>query len=148
MAGCRLIVPEIKTQDTAVKSLVALFDQTNVVDRRLQPSHGYRAVHLIVSIDGKPVEIQVRTSLQHLWAELSEKLSDLFDPGIKYGRGSKEFHEILMKASRLVADVDSLELKSRNAQAQLSDLLSKGKLSEEEQPIPSVREDEQALQRA
>jgi hypothetical protein len=35
--------------------------------------------------DGFPVEIQVRTRLQHEWAELFEKLADQLGRGIRYG---------------------------------------------------------------
>src|SRR5205814_6139582 len=74
IAGCRLIVPEMADQDRLVASLKTLFESASVVDRREHPSHGYRAVHVVVKKSNKLVEIQVRTSLQHLWAELSEKL--------------------------------------------------------------------------
>ena len=43
--------------------------------------------NLIVSIDDKSVEIQVRTKLQHRWAEVSEKGADLLDRAVKYGGG-------------------------------------------------------------
>jgi len=52
-----------------------------------------------VWLDDKPVEIQVRTSLQHWWAELSEKFADLIDPAIKYGGGDLETLESLAIAS-------------------------------------------------
>jgi len=83
VAGCRLVVPEIPDQENVVDSLIRIFESTIFVDRRSQPSHGYRAVHVITSQGNKLVEIQVRTSLQHAWAELSEKLSDIADPAIK-----------------------------------------------------------------
>src|SRR5207247_2523827 len=83
IAGCRLIVDGIADQDAVTSALSRLFDNAIVVDRRDKPSHGYRAVHVIVSYSNRPVEIQVRTSLQHLWAEFSEKLSDVIDPSIK-----------------------------------------------------------------
>ena len=69
-----------------VSSLTSLFENASVIDRRANPSHGYRAIHVIVRHEEKLVEIQVRTSLQHVWAELSEKMSDVFDPAIKYAR--------------------------------------------------------------
>ena len=72
-----------------VQSLKSLFEYTTVIDRRQKPSHGYRAVHVVVSCFDKVIEIQVRTSLQHLWAELSEKISDLIGPAIKYGGGDE-----------------------------------------------------------
>src|SRR5262249_52796129 len=75
IAGCRVVLPGALEQDRAIQAICEAFPYADVVDRRAKPSHGYRAVHLIAEIHKKSVEIQVRTSLQHLWAELSEKLS-------------------------------------------------------------------------
>lgn len=66
IAGCRLIVPDIASQELVVQSLESLFGNITIVDRRKRPSHGYRAVHVIVNYRDKMIEIQVRTSLQHL----------------------------------------------------------------------------------
>jgi ppGpp synthetase/RelA/SpoT-type nucleotidyltranferase len=66
IAGCRLIVVDIANQELVVQSLKGLFEHTTVIDRRKQPSHGYRAVHMVVHYSGKLIEIQVRTSLQQL----------------------------------------------------------------------------------
>lgn len=71
IAGCRLVVPDTSAQERTVSVLRGALAQVSVVDRRTTPSHGYRAVHLIAIADGKPIEIQVRTVLQHLWAEYS-----------------------------------------------------------------------------
>ncbi len=90
IAGCRVTVPNIREQDSVVSLLQQLFVGAEVVDRRKAPSHGYRAVHVIATVGGKLIEIQVRTARQHQWAELSEKLSDVIDPAIKYGGGDDE----------------------------------------------------------
>jgi hypothetical protein len=39
-----------------------------------------------MSLGRVPVEIQVRTHLQHAWAEIFEKLGDLFGRQIRYGQ--------------------------------------------------------------
>ena len=122
IAGCRLIVSDLTEQDRVTDSLSELFPTTNVVDRRQHPSHGYRAVHVIVKVDTKAVEIQVRTTLQQLWAELSEKLSDLIDPVIKYGGGNASLQEVLSKASRVVAKQEEKELDILKAQQALTNL--------------------------
>lgn len=64
IAGCRIVVPDLLTQDEAVDRLKELFVNVEIDDRREHPSHGYRAVHLIVEKAGKLIEVQVRTSLQ------------------------------------------------------------------------------------
>jgi ppGpp synthetase/RelA/SpoT-type nucleotidyltranferase len=109
IAGCRLTVSDIAEQEQVVQFLSTIFKDTLIVDRRQNPSHGYRAVHLIVRHQAKMVEVQVRTSLQHLWAELSEKLSDVFDPMLKYGEGNKFVKMLLSNTSLMVADLEAKE---------------------------------------
>jgi ppGpp synthetase/RelA/SpoT-type nucleotidyltranferase len=57
------------------------------------------------------IELQVRTALQHLWSEWSEKLSDVADPQLKYGGGAKVFRDPLLAASVLVAGFEEIEPK-------------------------------------
>lgn len=109
IAGCRLIVPDIANQDQVVQSLSRLFENTNIADRRKKPSHGYRAVHVIVTHLGKMVEIQVRTALQHLWAEFSEKLSDIVGITVKYGGGNERIQDTLLTMSEAVTKIESIE---------------------------------------
>ena len=109
IAGCRLVVPNVSLQDGATDRLRHLFEKSSLVDRRLKPSHGYRAVHLIANLQSKPVEIQIRTPWQHRWAELSERLSDAFDPAIKYGGGDPSLVSGLAELSALIARIESVE---------------------------------------
>ena len=109
IAGCRIVVKNIVEQDQFVESLKVLFPGASVIDRRDNPSYGYRAVHVVVEMFGKPVEVQVRSFLQHLWAELSEKASDVLDPMIKYGGGPDEWRGILIDSSEVVAKYEEAE---------------------------------------
>jgi len=109
IAGCRVVVADIAEQEQFVACLGTVFPGASVIDRRDKPSHGYRAIHIIAEISGKPVEIQVRTALQHMWAEVSEKSSDVLDPAIKYGGGSHEWRSLLTRASKLVAAYEQIE---------------------------------------
>jgi len=110
IAGCRVIVTDINEQERVVAALRGLFPAASIVDRRAAPSYGYRAVHAIVEENGMTVEVQIRTTLQHLWAELSEKFSDVMDPAIKYGGGEGEVRELLLERSGLVSRLERLEL--------------------------------------
>ncbi len=109
IAGCRIVVPDLPSQGEAVERLKMLFDNVSIDDRREQPSHGYRAVHVIFEHSGKLVEVQVRTSLQHRWAQLSEKLSDVVDSTIKYGGGDRDVAIILGVMSEKISSHESAE---------------------------------------
>ncbi len=109
IAGCRIIVRDVFTQDRTTAILRDTFPETRVMDRRKNPSHGYRAVHVIVMTQEVSVEIQVRTALQDLWAELSEKLSDVVDSSIKYGGGDPEDQQWLLLISDSIAGWEELE---------------------------------------
>ncbi|NJQ03558.1 RelA/SpoT domain-containing protein [Streptomyces zingiberis] len=98
LAGMRIVLDGTRTaQDEAVRLIVEAFAsaerEPKVMDRRSQPSQGYRAVHVIVFLDGIPVEIQVRTRWQHEWADMFEKLADLIGRGIRYGEAPAHWWE-------------------------------------------------------
>jgi ppGpp synthetase/RelA/SpoT-type nucleotidyltranferase len=101
IAGCRMIVGDVVAQNQVVRELTNIIPAAIVVDRRVKPSHSYRAVHIIASLGRHAVEIQVRSELQHKWAELSEKLSDAVDPTIKYGGGQIVLRELLKDTQNL-----------------------------------------------
>ena len=111
IAGCRVEVSNRLEQDRIVGEIVNLFPGCKVDDRRARPSHGYRAVHVIVEVDGCPVEIQVRTTLQNAWAQTTERLADRIDPAIKYGVGSDEVVARLAMASETVQEIEEDEIK-------------------------------------
>jgi ppGpp synthetase/RelA/SpoT-type nucleotidyltranferase len=125
IAGCRLVVFDIAEQGRVVDDLTRAFDKVTIVDRRERPSHGYRAVHVIAFVERKPIEIQVRTTLQHLWAEFSEKLSDLVDPAIKYGGGANKLRSALAETSKAIANEESLELSIASRETDISALHEK-----------------------
>jgi putative GTP pyrophosphokinase len=134
IGGCRLTTRDIDEQDYIVTRLTELFDKATIVDRREQSSHGYRAVHAIVDSEGKLIEIQVRTEPQHLWAELSEKLSDVVDNSIKYGGGPIEIATPLAKLSDKVKRLERTEGVLQTLlrdDAQLRSLMQSGRLSHE-----------------
>jgi ppGpp synthetase/RelA/SpoT-type nucleotidyltranferase len=122
IAGCRTVLEDSAGQEQIVHSLRALFPHASVVDRRARPSHGYRAVHLIARLRGSFVEIQVRSSLQHLWAELSEMWADEIDPSIKYGGGPETNRQLLAQLSRTIAKVEILDVQLPGIRAQLSQM--------------------------
>jgi ppGpp synthetase/RelA/SpoT-type nucleotidyltranferase len=90
LAGARIVVDDIPAQDAARAKIGEFYARQGCplreVDRRKDPRFGYRAVHLIVSIDAMPAEIQIRTELQDTWAQIFERLADRWGRGIRYGQ--------------------------------------------------------------
>lgn len=92
-----------------VEALTQRFVQHKLVDRVSKPSHGYRALHLVVREHGRCVEVQIRTELEHLWAQLCELVADRVGLDFKYGSGRQDLRVWMQ---RLSDAVDAIE---RNA---------------------------------
>jgi ppGpp synthetase/RelA/SpoT-type nucleotidyltranferase len=90
LGGMRLVVAGGRAeQDQMAERIRNLFTDggraPRMIDRRHEPVQGYRALHVIVYPDGYPIEIQIRTEWQHMWAEWFERLADQYGRGIRYG---------------------------------------------------------------
>ena len=78
IGGCRAVTETIDELEQLRNSLEAAWgsDIVRRTDYIAEPREsGYRAVHLVVERDGKPIEIQLRSALMHSWAEFIEGLS-------------------------------------------------------------------------
>jgi putative GTP pyrophosphokinase len=102
LVGCRIVVTNVVDQLDWTDCLAHLFEHVDVVDRREEPQHGYRAVHLIVRDESKRFEIQIRTHLQDLWANVVERLSDVLGLGIKYGQDIQDTNPVLEELSQRI----------------------------------------------
>lgn len=139
LAGARIVVPDRSAQDEATSIISGALESAGctwrVIDRRENPSHGYRAVHLIVQVDKVPVEIQIRTDLQDGWAQLVERLADVWGRGIRYGdepdapdsvvgsgaaRTRRDVVSMLMQLSDAIARVEERRMSSMKAAAELA----------------------------
>lgn len=109
IAGCRIVTSGIAQQEEMLSQVLTVFPKAKIDDRRERPSHGYRAVHVIVEHVGKLVEIQIRTTLQDLWAQVSEKFADVIDHSIKYGGGPSDVRRVLDGSSHEIQELEFLE---------------------------------------
>lgn len=105
LAGARIVVSDRREQDQARDRICTHFAAAGhacrVRDRREDPSHGYRAVHVIVQFGGIPVEVQIRTELQDSWAQIVERLGDQWGRGLRYG-GEPEMPSAEVRIGNLV----------------------------------------------
>ena len=109
IAGCRIVAQGGAQAVCQVnKQLVNAFEEKQLsIQSKPRNKDGYRAIHLIVKINKKSYEIQLRTIAQDVFANLVERLSDK-DNTLKYGGSGKE-QPVLKKLKALsdtLADID------------------------------------------
>jgi ppGpp synthetase/RelA/SpoT-type nucleotidyltranferase len=111
IAGLRIVSEvDITSQDEIVSRIVASFPVTKVIDRRRNPTHGYRAVHVIVTFDRHLVEIQVRTQMQDIWAQAMERLADEAGRESRYGGAPKTRGEDVESLLNISYDIAQTEV--------------------------------------
>jgi hypothetical protein len=110
LAGIRIVLDcDLTEQMRFARRIESLFAAESrppkIVDRRVEALRGYRAVHVIVTVAGRPVEVQIRTRLQHQWANLFEKFADIAGRGIRYDEPPDEWTMFFdLSFERLIRD--------------------------------------------
>lgn len=117
LGGCRAIVPSVED----VRSLVASMNNCRHELRHQDPyiekpkASGYRSHHMIFNFcgrgdrkiyDGKRVEIQIRTQLQHSWATAVESVGLFMGEYLKGSQGSEDWLRLFVLMSAEFADLE------------------------------------------
>ncbi|MCW9034996.1 MAG: RelA/SpoT domain-containing protein [Rhodospirillales bacterium] len=103
LGGCRIILPSMAEVNRLVSSLQdksrhPIFGENDYI--ALPKPSGYRCHHLIFQYDakddtaifnGRRIEVQVRTRLQHSWATAVESVGLLLQEDMKAGKGNQEW---------------------------------------------------------
>jgi ppGpp synthetase/RelA/SpoT-type nucleotidyltranferase len=127
IAGVRFVDDlDLVGQDQVVERIVGAFGRNSkVIDRRRLPSYGYRALHVIVDVDGYLVEIQLRTRFQDLWAQAMEKFADEVGREVRYGRvptNHQKDYDSLQALSASIASIEETLVEFRALEPELSSL--------------------------
>jgi ppGpp synthetase/RelA/SpoT-type nucleotidyltranferase len=110
IAGARVVVPNLDTQEAVLQLVLTEFSDSNAVvakdTRETSDELGYRGLHVVVELNGRFAEIQIRTALQGLWAQVVEKLDETGGTDLKHGSGPSQTLEWLKDFSERLNRVE------------------------------------------
>jgi putative GTP pyrophosphokinase len=102
VGGCRAILPSQSAVYDVAAGLARNWDIVTSDDYVTEPRPtGYRALHVIVKRDGRPIEVQLRTIGQQDWADEIERLDGKYAYGLKVGEGPSD----VLEYTRLFAEL-------------------------------------------
>lgn len=103
IGGARAVLPTLRHVYVVRRRLLKTWSKSIVKERdyiATPKASGYRAVHLIVRRGGCPIEIQLRTVGQDVWANVVEKTGREHGMDFKFGAGDQR----LLAVFRSIAD--------------------------------------------
>lgn len=125
IAGCRAVVGKIDLLQELRAEVNASWGQDviTVRDYVMTPRQsGYRAIHIVVREEARPVEIQLRTISMHRWAESVESFSNLLGDNFKHD-GNHVVQQYLRAYSEVTWAVDSDQEVTQKARATMRELI-------------------------
>jgi ppGpp synthetase/RelA/SpoT-type nucleotidyltranferase len=123
IGGTRVIVEQNKDVEELVNFLKNKFQTSKdlkvvrLTDYRGEgrEDSGYRAYHLILEREGYKMELQIRSKIQHYWAETIERSSIIYGHHLKELEGHSDVIQYFKKLSDLFYEIEA----GRNPTAQL-----------------------------
>lgn len=109
IGGLRVIVDQNSDVDKLIEYITSkLKQQTSIVVKRIvdyrekgRDDSGYRAAHIVMERDGVFLELQIRSRIQHYWAELIERTSVIYGYVIKELEGDRRVIDYFKDLSNL-----------------------------------------------
>lgn len=111
IGGVRAVLPSLQHVYVVRRRLLKSWGIIRERDYIAEPkSSGYRALHLIVRRKGHPIEVQLRTIGQDVWANTVEETGRQFNVDLKFGAGDESFHRLFLAMAELIASFDRSEI--------------------------------------
>lgn len=115
IGGCRIIVEKNELVDKIIKFLERKIKNTGelnlvrITDYREKGRDitGYRSVHLLLERNGKKLELQLRSRIQHHWAESIERTSVIYGHHLKESEGDERVISYFQKLSDAFFEIES-----------------------------------------
>jgi ppGpp synthetase/RelA/SpoT-type nucleotidyltranferase len=104
IGGCRGILPNQAAVDHVIARLRRRWKLRDKISDYVEvpKRDGYRAKHVVAIKDGVLIEVQLRTSAQHRWAELVERFDRTHRLELKAGRASTGVRDLFAAISELI----------------------------------------------
>lgn len=103
IGGCRAVLDNVDQVRRVAARLQKNRPPVKVRDYIAQPrGSGYRGIHVIVSYDNRPIEVQLRTQLMHQWAITVERTSWRLGENLK-GEGDHPVQNLLRAISQAMS---------------------------------------------
>lgn len=115
IGGCRIIVEKNELIDKIIEFLehkiksTAELNLLRITDYREKGRDvtGYRSVHLLLERNGKKLELQLRSRIQHYWAESIERTSVIYGYHLKESEGDERVISYFQKLSDAFFEIES-----------------------------------------
>ncbi|MDD3328459.1 MAG: hypothetical protein PHW25_15355 [Zoogloea sp.] len=127
IGGCRIIVEKNEIVDKIIEFLKRKIKSTEelnlvrITDYREKGRDitGYRSVHLLLERNGKKLELQLRSRIQHYWAESIERTSVIYGHHLKEGEGDERVISYFQKLSDAFYEIESVRTPSLRSRLEI-----------------------------
>lgn len=146
IGGCRVIVDDNRRVDLLREFLKEQIDKTPALNLARETDYrfrgrddtGYRALHLLIECEGKMVELQVRSKIQHYWAESIERTSVVYGHHLKEKEGAPVVIDYFKKLSDMFYEIEAGRQPATEDKMRLDDLRDEAAEEIETSPQGSV----------
>ena len=115
IGGCRIIVENNDIVDQLVSFIMKKLEKSTKIKidkhkidyrKKGRDDSGYRAFHIVVQVEKQKLEIQLRSKLQHYWAESIERTSIIYKHNLKALEGDPAVIAYYKKLSDMIYEVE------------------------------------------